>query len=586
MTVSDFNDLAASKGLEAVRRSIDEVVAESASADANVASVDKEKNGPTEEVDTGRAITGFNADGKRFIRHVAGRLPEVLDAMEASLSEATGINLFVHSGRLTRLHISDDLKLATVKRPKGTLVLHPVDSAHLSEIATGAARHEKFDARNGRDRLIDCPRRVAENYLSRGHYPLISGLSGFCEAPILVPDQGNLRLVDQSGYDKRSGLFLAFDRIEGYRKPPEKPTREDAERALDLLIESIGTFPFLTWEDRAAAIAAYGTSVQARILPARPIFCWTAPTPGTGKSLGVDGVSIVATGGQASVLSLGHDDTEAEKRLGGVLLAGDAVVNIDNVERGLGGDLLCQATSQPFLRLRPMGTSSMVSVPTNTFLAATGNNLAIRGDLKRRVCMVRLDARVERPERRHFSRNHLDYIAAHRGELLRAVLTIPLAYYAAGRPAVDVPPMGGFELWDALIRRPLLWLGLPDPLASSDGLRESDPELETMRQFMTEAAATYGKESFTAAEVFADASERVRDASGKSTGIAIRPALLDAIRAACRDKPGSVALGYWLRAHRDRIVDGMLIERSGEDGHSKASQWRVIRTAGDRDHCG
>jgi putative DNA primase/helicase len=129
------------------------------------------------------------------------------------------------------------------------------------------------------------------------------------------------------------------------------------------------------------------------------LFAITAPSPGTGKTLLCETLAIVATDRRASVMSLGHDDAEFEKRLGGVLLAGDAVISIDNIERALRGDLLCQIATQQFVRLRPLGGSGMLNVPTHALLVATGNNLAIIGDLKRRVLMVRLDAHTERPER-------------------------------------------------------------------------------------------------------------------------------------------------------------------------------------------
>jgi putative DNA primase/helicase len=256
------------------------------------------------------------------------------------------------------------------------------------------------------------------------------------------------------------------------------------------------------------------------------------------------------------------------------------------MERDLGGDVPCQMATQAALRLRPLGTSNTISVPTNAFLAGTGNNVGGKGDIKRRLVLIRLDAKHERPEHRRFTRNHLEYVAANRGRLIRAALTIPLAYLAAGAPDVGIAPLGGFDLWDKMVRRPLVWLGLPDPLAGSEELRGSDPDIEAHQQFMVEALATYNKSAFTAADVVADAMETQREtATGKSTGIAIRPALRDAVRAVCRDKPSSNQMGYWLRSHRDRIVDGMRIERVGADSVSKVARWRVIAppsTTGDR----
>lgn len=549
----------------------------------------KEKERPVGDVGAkqpprpGRAVTGFDASDRRFICHDAGRLPEVLDAIELALQEDKGNQLYVHADRLVRVNLADDAKAGIVHRPKGALILHQVDASLAAELATAAAIHLKFDSRTGEDKRIDCPRRAAESILSRGYWSGIPKLEGIAEGPFVLPD---MRVIDQPGYDAGSQIFLAFNRIGGYSRPASKPSQADAERGKTALLAAVETFPFVSGHDRAAALAGIITALICRVLPARPMFPITAPTPGTGKSLLADTMAIVAIGRQASVLSLGHDDAEAEKRLGGVWLAGDQVVNIDNVERPLGGDLLCQTTTQPSLRLRPLGTSGMLSVPTNALLIATGNNLQIKGDLKRRVCMIRLDAKHERPEHRKFTRNHLAYVSTNRGRLIHAALTIPLAYLAAGAPEVDIHPMGGFELWDKMVRRPLVWLGLPDPLATSEGLRDSDPDIENLRQFLFECAAIYKRESFTAADVLADAMETVRDAGGKSTGVPIRPALRDAVRAVCRDKPGSSQLGYWLRAHRDRIVDGMFIERSSDDSHAKVARWRVVSTAGDAGTCG
>lgn len=103
---------------------------------------------------------------------------------------------------------------------------------------------------------------------------------------------------------------------------------------------------------------------------------------------------------------------------------------------------------------------------------------------------------------------------------------------------------------------------------------------------MAECAAIYKDSSFTAADVVGDAMETLREPGGKSTGVPIRPALRDAVRIVCRDKPSSNQLGYWLRAHRDRIVDGMYIERAGDDSHAKVVRWRVVSTAGDAGDCG
>jgi putative DNA primase/helicase len=323
-------------------------------------------------------------------------------------------------------------------------------------------------------------------------------------------------------------------------------------------------FPFVDDADRVALVAGIITALLRRVLPAAPLFAITAPSPGTGKTLLCETLAIVATDRRASVMSLGHDDAEFEKRLGGVLLAGDAVISIDNIERALRGDLLCQIATQQFVRLRPLGGSGMLNVPTHALLVATGNNLAIIGDLKRRVLMVRLDAHTERPEQRSFDRNHLDEMKAQRGAIITDALTIVGAYLAANEPKIaGLYDYGGFEAWDRMVRRPLAWLELPDPLLAAEGLRDQDPDLEAMRVLFSawRASNQLALGPCTAADV-------VLTSDGDHE-------LREALQVVCSEKINSRRLGNWLRAHRDKIVDGLQLVQVGKDAHAKVPRWKV-----------
>lgn len=511
----------------------------------------------------------FDAGGRRVIRHDPGKLPEVLDQLGAALAEYAG-NMYVYAGRLVRVYSVPEAQSGSVYRPRGALILHPVDAAHLVELAGRAAIHERFDARADRYKPCDCPKRDAEAYLARGYWPEIPTLTGFTEGPTITLDG---RLIDCPGYDAESGLFLAFDKIAGYAPPPTMPSMEDAEQAMTILLDLIREFPLIGYEDRAAVLAGIITALMRRVLPAAPMMAITAPTPGTGKSLLAETFSIIAIARRASVMSLGHDDAESEKRLGGMFMAGDSQVHIDNVIVPIGkSDLLNQAVSQPTLRLRPLGSSGMVSVPTHSLLVATGNNLSIVGDLKRRVALIRMDAGTERPEQRTFARDHLADVFARRGELIRAALTIPLAYLAAGAPAIkELHPLGGFEAWDRLVRRPLVWLGLPDPLKASEGLREQDPDLEAMRLLFSAWRQAFSDKAVTAAEVVAAGMATQPMSSDRP-----HPDLYEGLQLVCSEKPNTRRLGYWLRAHRDRIVDGLQLKPARSDGHAKVARWQVV----------
>jgi putative DNA primase/helicase len=513
----------------------------------------------------------FDPVGRRVIRHDPGKLPEILDQTGLALADNCD-NLFSYTGRLVRVYAAPETASGGVHRPRGALVLHQVDGSHLTELATAAAVHERYDARSEGYKPCDCPRRVADAYLARGNWPELRPLAGFIEAPT-VTLKG--RLIHEPGHDSETGLYQACAAIPGWTPPPAKPTRGASQAALDVLLDLVHEFPFVADEDKAAVVAGIITGLLRRVLPAAPLLAVTAPTPGTGKTLIAETFAIIATGRRASVLSLGHDDAEAEKRLAGVLLAGDAVIALDNIERPLKGDLLCQVATQQFVRLRPLGASGMLSIPTHALMVATGNNLSIVGDLKRRVALIRMDSGEERPEQRTFSRDHLEDVFARRGELIRAALTLPLAYLAAGAPAVEgMHPLGGFEQWDRMVRRPLAWLGLPDPLKASESLREQDPDLEGMRLLLGAWHDAFQDKPKTAAELVAAG----MIAGGELDTIKREP-LYDALQLVCNEKPNARRLGYWLRRHQARIVDGMQVKQALEgDAHAKVARWIVLNS--------
>lgn len=361
--------------------------------------------------------------------------------------------------------------------------------------------------------------------------------------------------------------------IDGYTTPKENPTQADAAAAADYLVGLFDSFPLVDPADATAAVAGILTALVRRQLPAAPMIAITAPAPGTGKTLLAETFAVVATGRRSSVLSLGHDEAEAEKRLGGTLLAGDAVILLDNIERPLGGDLLCQVTTQPSIRMRPLGVSTMVSVPTHALLAATGNNLAIVGDLKRRVVLIRLDAREERPELRKFAENHIDKVFRERGRIITAGLTITKAYLHARSPSVHgLAPYGSFGEWDLMVRRPLCWLGLADPLLASESLRSQDPDIEAMRLLYSSWREVFSDQPVSVAEL-------VRE--GMAFGAAMNgehdhPELYAALQLICSEKVNSRRAGFWMRAHRDRIVEGMRLEQVEIDRKGIA-RWRVIQ---------
>jgi putative DNA primase/helicase len=516
----------------------------------------------------------FGPDGRRIIQHDAGQLPRILDELGAALGEfcRDGGNLFRWGAGLSRVYVAaeDSEDGHKIKRHAGAVSLVAVGAPHLCELAGRAASHEKYDGRAEKYKACDCPAKTAEAYMARGFWPEIPLLNGFVECPTLTLDG---RVLDVPGYDAATGLFAAWSDLPGFVSPPRAPSLRDAADAADELAKAIDTFPFVSPADISAALAGMILAVCRRSLPSAPMLAITAPTPGTGKSLLADTISLLATGRRASVMSLGHDDNEAEKRIDGILLAGDPILNIDNVERPLGGDLLNQILSQPVKKVRPLGGSGIVDVPTCAIIAATGNNLSIDGDLKRRVTMIRLDAKLERPELRAFDGEpHLDRIARLRGKLVAAALTIPLAYMAAGSPKSDAPALGGFEDWDRICRQPLRWIGLADPLEASSQLRAEDPDLEALLALLTAWFDLYEGSARSAADIIR---EGMAVGEGMDIGAPTRPELREALLLVSGGRqPTSRSLGSWLRRRKGRVVGGKRFVMLPQDRNGIA-RWQV-----------
>ena len=159
-----------------------------------------------------------------------------------------------------------------------------------------------------------------------------------------------------------------------------------------------------------------------------------APTAGSGKSYVFDIASAIAIGQPCPVMAAGRTEEETEKRLGAALLAGQPIINIDNVNGELGGDALCQIIERPIVEVRILGKSERARIEARSTVFATGNNLRLLGDMTRRVILCTLDARRERPELRQFKRDPVAEVLGDRGRYVGAALTVVRAYLVAGKP--------------------------------------------------------------------------------------------------------------------------------------------------------
>ena len=284
---------------------------------------------------------------------------------------------------------------------------------------------------------------------------------------------------------------------------------------------------------------------------------------------------MIVTGSKAQIFSLGWSKEEMLKTFSAALLQGEPVISFDNCEEELGGALLCQALTETSVRVRPLGKSETVVVPSVATMFATGNNLIIQGDLYRRAIVGRLDAGCEKPEERSFDFEPLDLIEAERGKYLAAALTLLKAYFCAGSPRV-VSRLGSFEQWSDTVRSTLIWAGLPDPVSTMRETLENDPQRQMARSVMTAWMALLGSEIVSSSDLIA----RAYGSSFSDVSQTVDADLAADLRRALDQIAGegnsisSTRVGKWLSANCNKIIDGMKITREGQN-RSGAVTWKI-----------
>jgi putative DNA primase/helicase len=498
------------------------------------------------------------------IRIVAGELHNMATAAEDALIKA-GTQFYVRGEKLVR-PVTEDLPASNGRRTK-VARLTPVSAATAVDHLSRSAMWVKWDGRKRDWARKDPSGEAAGIMLSRDGEWGFRKLAGVITTPTLRPDG---TILSTPGYDESTQLLL----IEPPAMPaiPDKPTRDDAMKAIKLLDTLLMDFPFVDAASRSVALSAIITPVIRGAIAVTPMHVTTAPVPGSGKSYIIDIASAVNSGERAPVLTAGRNEEETEKRLVSALLSGQTIISIDNVNGDLGGDFLCQLIERPVVGVRPLGQSNLFKVESRASCYATGNNIHLVGDMTRRALLCSLDPGVERPELRSFHGSPFDQVLANRGQYVAAALTIARAYIVAGRPNL-LPPLASFEQWSAIVRSAITWLGYTDPCESMARARADDPVTSALSGLLTMW--------FDAVQDVPHSTSAIRNQASLSGphGDLVYGGLKDALLEVADDGRGAVnslKLAKYLKRYEGRIISGLKIA-SGEDSHAKQKVWRVVR---------
>jgi len=343
-------------------------------------------------------------------------------------------------------------------------------------------------------------------------------ITGLVNAPVVRAD-GSLLL--QPGYDAESGLYYCSANPLIMPQIPDSPTAADAAAAASYLInELLADFPFdgqkgVAGASRTNALAAIlSPIVRPMISGNMPLCLIDKPAPGTGASLFMDLISVVATGEKSASLSAPDNEEEWRKQITSWLRDGSPLISLDNIASDLKSPSLSRALTTKIWRDRVLGKPDDAKYPQVACWYANGNSLQLGGDLPRRSYLVRMDAKRAHPwerdpkEFRH--PNLLGWSTEHRGEILAKIMIMARAWVVAGRPAgKHTKVLGGFDDFTDVVGGILTYAAVGGFLDNMDDLyNKMDVESDEWDQFWVEWYKLWGSEPTTSTQVLVELTKK------------------------------------------------------------------------------
>jgi putative DNA primase/helicase len=493
-----------------------------------------------------------------------GYLPKAIDGAENVFSDHNR-GIFQKDGRLVKIIAvrQKPKKSKKIDRPDELHVISSVDTHFLKEKLELHASWVKYDGRKKDFKLVNCSPEIPNHLISREEWENVPVLSGILHAPTLREDGS---ILNSKGFDEETGLFLVPCK-DNFPEIPENPSKDDAIRSLKQIRFIIKDFPFVESCNESVAVSAILTALIRKSIATAPLFGFSAPKMGSGKTLLAHIISKIATGQTSTVVPPAKNEAEQQKRLLPILMSGDPVCCFDNIEEPFGSSALCCILTGEKYEDRILGESKNIVVPTGatTFLA-TGNNLTFAGDLSTRALLCNLDAGTENPEERGFDFDPIKYISKHRGELVCAGLTILKAYREAGNPKQGIKPYGRFEEWSDWVRSALVWCGMDDPCESRKGIEDNDPIRKCLKHLYEAWFSVFGNEPKKIKNVVEFAINQGHES------------LKDALVEIAPDGKGGVStrsLGKKLSKYKNRIEGKHKVEKM--EPYQGIDTWRVTK---------
>ena len=460
---------------------------------------------------------------------------------------------------------------------------------------------EKTDAKgNVLTTYIDPPKEVVKQILSMGGKASndttqrgLKPLKAVITAPTITTDN---HVVYKRGYDVKTGLYLAIK--DDLSAPAANPTTQEVKTAYRALMDVIATFKLKNELDNSVVLSAFLSAVIRPAVETAPIFCFDAPTQGSGKTYLAECLGMLATGETPAMTpAIQGDEAEIKKTLLSMLVNNARVIVWDNIMGSFNSASLASFVTGKIFSGRVLGSTEQLELPNRAMLIFTGNNLSLYGDLPRRCITARIDTGEENPLNTKHDLTALDglkpdiYIKRNRQRLAMACITIIRAYLLSephqtkgGLTENKVP---SFNDWDVLARQPILNLietgtapQLQDIKESIDANMGNDPDKALLADLLsllsewTKAGGFTSKQLYDYAFGYFDDDPRnaLKDTlSGHSAD------LRDVLQELCkRDKKiTSRSLGSKLAYRKDRIANDLKLTVT-ELPHNRGNLFAVV----------
>lgn len=447
---------------------------------------------------------------------------------------------------------TDDVELRGVRYERNTALLVTATPGLLAHQLDGDVTFERFMRREKEWVPTRCPDALAKRLVDAATRLGFRSCVGIAHTPLFIDGD----VVCARGWHADTRLFIDSPAL---TEIPPRPTRADAERAVETLL-----WPFrgYTTVKAAALLAGSLTAALRASLPTAPGLLIDGNTQGVGKGKIARSWSALATGRTPAVCTEGHHEEETEKRITAVFLSGAPAALFDNIQRHFASSTLESALTEGTATIRVFGKLENLKVPTRALVLLTSNNGSFRRDMLRRTLPVRIVVASETPEARPFDFCPVEETQTNRHHMLAAAFTIARAWWLVREHPDNRhhhKALGSFELWAELVGGAVSWLLGSNPVDLIAERKAADPYVAAERAVINALAAKYGDQAWRAADAAAH----------------IDAALWGAVLPSRRgdDKATAKAVGHWLRVRRDRVFGQWQL--SAETDRNGVNEWQL-----------